>query len=122
MSHETVRSDHDIENDLMNGRRWNADEVSDIPESAIGLYALFLKDDRSIAIPLDESRLIYIGMTESSFEERNHFLRGDSSFSSPRRSLGALLKSEGSQTSAICSAERWTKRFEGSAELSLRGG
>ncbi len=79
----------------MNGRRWNADEVSDIPGSAIGLYAWFLKDDRSIEIPLDKSRLVYIGMTKSSFEERNHFLHDDSSFSSPRRSLGALLKEAG---------------------------
>jgi hypothetical protein len=35
---------------------------------------------------------LYVGMTEDSLKARNHFGHKDSSFSSPRRSLGAILK------------------------------
>jgi hypothetical protein len=80
-----------IEKDLLAGRRYCASEIPS--EFGIGIYALFLKRKASLRmLELADSDLLYVGMTESSLQERNHFLHDDSSFSSPRRSLGALLK------------------------------
>ena len=57
------------------------------------VYALYLSD-RSVldGIEVDPSGLLYIGMTDDSLEVRSHYGHKDSSFSSPRRSLGAILK------------------------------
>jgi hypothetical protein len=38
--------------------------------------------------------VLYVGMTESSLEVRNHFTHKHSGFSTLRRSLGALLRHE----------------------------
>ena len=60
-----------------------------------GIYALFLTPGTALPDVMTEtSGLLYIGMTKSSLAERNHFIHKASGFSSPRRSLGALLKQE----------------------------
>jgi hypothetical protein len=65
------------------------------PTSGVGVYALYLSQPHVFGgIEVDTSGLLYIGMTEDSLEARNHFGHRDSSFSSPRRSLGAILKGE----------------------------
>jgi hypothetical protein len=58
-----------------------------------GLYALFLNDPAALKdLAVSPSGLLYVGASGSSLEARNHFTHADSGFSSPRRSLGALLK------------------------------
>ena len=70
------------------------DIAADIPDSP-GVYALYLTDPLALdGIQVDPTGLLYIGMTEDSLDVRNHFGHKDSSFSSPRRSLGAILKKE----------------------------
>ena len=62
----------------------------DIPTtSGAGVYALYLLGSHALqGIEVDPSGLLYIGVTEHSLDIRNHFVHKDSSFSSPRRSLG----------------------------------
>lgn len=69
---------------------------SDIPPiDAAGVYALFLTDPSALpALTMPASNVLYVGMVEISLEVRNHFAHGHSGFSSPRRTLGALLKKE----------------------------
>lgn len=63
--------------------------------SGTGVYALYLPDPHALsAIEVDSSGPLNVGMTEDSQDERNHFGHRDSSFSSPRRSLGAILKKD----------------------------
>jgi hypothetical protein len=58
-----------------------------------GVYAFFLKTTGALpGLSLEPSGLLYVGMTESSFEARNHFEHRHSGFSTLRRTLGALLK------------------------------
>jgi hypothetical protein len=58
-----------------------------------GVYAFSIVDPTALAcIEIGPSGLLYVGMTESSLEVRNHFGHKDSSFSSLRRTLGAILK------------------------------
>ena len=59
-----------------------------------GLYALFLNRGVLGQILPGEDGLLYIGMTDSSLEERNHLWHGSSGFSTLRRSLGAILRVE----------------------------
>jgi hypothetical protein len=60
-----------------------------------GVYALFLRPMATLpGLEAGPDGLLYIGMTDASLEERNHFAHADSGFSSPRRSLGALLKQQ----------------------------
>jgi hypothetical protein len=76
--------------------RKNRRRAADIrPTSGAGVYALYLSRPHALGgIEADTSGPLYIGMTEDSLEARNHFGHRDSSFSSPRRSLGAILKEE----------------------------
>jgi hypothetical protein len=69
--------------------------AKDLPRAdGPGVYALFLaKGSRSIGIT-GHSDVLYVGMTESSLDVRNHFTCSHSGFSSPRRSLGAVLKED----------------------------
>lgn len=69
------------------------------PESKVGpgVYALLIDPDDLAALdPLTiaEDGLVYVGMTADKAGERNHFALEHSGFSSPRRSLGALLKNK----------------------------
>jgi hypothetical protein len=74
-------------------QRLRYSEIQPIPGA--GVYA-FSIDDPTALPPLyvGPTGLLYVGMTESSLEIRNHFFHKDSSFSSFRRSLGALLKQD----------------------------
>jgi hypothetical protein len=68
------------------------------PESKVspGVYALLIDaDDLAALDPLTiaEGGPLYVGMTADKAGKRNHFAIG-SGFSSPRRSLGALLKGQ----------------------------
>lgn len=65
-----------------------------IAQNAPGVYALFLTDRTALPSLALDSDVLYIGMTESSLSVRNHFDHQHSGFSSPRRTLGALLKRE----------------------------
>ena len=68
----------------------------DIPTiSKPGLYELYINDPKALnSIRVGPSGLLYIGMTQSSLDSRNHSEHDNSGFSSLRRSLGALLKSK----------------------------
>lgn len=75
----------------LNENRFSPDEIPDLPEP--GVYAIFAA--QSVCLPrivLPPSALVYIGLSHN-LAERNHFSAAHSGFSSPRRSLGALLKS-----------------------------
>jgi hypothetical protein len=90
-------SDSDAPHDLRTIKKAllkKRDPAADNPAtSGTGVYALYLSDPHALdGIEVDPSGLLYIGMTEDSLEVRNHFVHKDSSFSSPRRSLGAVLK------------------------------
>lgn len=69
-------------------------QPADVPTIDLpGIYALFLTPGTALPdVATETSGLLYIGMTESSLVERNHLAHKASGFSSPRRSLGALLK------------------------------
>lgn len=57
-----------------------------------GIYGLHVIDGAALpAINLPQGALIYIGMTAGTAGERDHFEYRHSGYSSPRRSLGALL-------------------------------
>jgi hypothetical protein len=75
---------------LAEPRAWDAPV-----KPGVGLYAVFLKTSRRLrGIELDANRLLYVGMTENCFTQRNHFQHLHSGGSSPRRTLGALLREE----------------------------
>jgi hypothetical protein len=58
-----------------------------------GVYAFSIDDPAALSsIRVGSTGLLYVGMSESSLEIRNHFFHKDSSFSSLRRSFGALLR------------------------------
>lgn len=60
-----------------------------------GVYALFLENPDALpGLPLGADQPLYIGMTDDRRKKRNHFDHADSGGSSPRRSLGALLKEQ----------------------------
>lgn len=60
-----------------------------------GLYALFLESQAALpGFATAPTGLLYIGKTGSSLHKRNHFRHRHSAASSPRRSLGALLKQQ----------------------------
>jgi hypothetical protein len=74
-------------------RRYNAGEIPAV--DGAGVYAFFLLTPGTLAgVSIVSSGLIYLGMTDSSLDARNHFLHPHSGFSTLRRSLGALLKKE----------------------------
>jgi hypothetical protein len=71
-------------------QRYRASEIP--PHDKPGVYALFLNSRAALPGLAVDSDLLYVGMTESSLEVRNHFSHSHSGFSSPRRTLGALLR------------------------------
>ncbi len=74
---------------LLEGRK-PFDEVPVIQTQ--GVYAIFVKTNDCIPnIHVPGHNLIYAGQS-SNLSTRNHFLADSSGFSSPRRSLGAILK------------------------------
>jgi hypothetical protein len=87
-----------------------------------GVYALFLNDPRAFStLGVDKNGLLYIGMTADNTGARDHFdpPTGHSGFSSPRRSIGALLKHE-LQLRACPGADNFGDfRFADGGELAL---
>ena len=82
----------DIAQALLNGRRPISETAS---SRKTGLYGIFAKSRNCLpGIPIPETGIVYVGMTEDSLDTRNHFLAKSSGFHSPRRSLGAILKDE----------------------------
>jgi hypothetical protein len=85
--------DYEPIKDTLLGQRFHS---TDIPRmDAPGVYALFIADPAALPmLAVPPSRLLYVGMTESSLEVRDHFKHRHSGFSTLRRSLGALLKDQ----------------------------
>ncbi len=71
------------------------DSVPNIPDHPDwGVYAIFAKDPNCLpGIVLPSSGLVYIGLS-TDLEQRNHFKAKHSGFHSPRRSIGAILKTK----------------------------
>lgn len=70
--------------------------IADLPaQHGIGVYILCLRH-RSIlpGVRPADNGLLYVGMTGDDLSVRNHFTHTDSSGSSPRRSLGAMLRTQ----------------------------
>jgi len=62
---------------------------------AAGIYAYFIeRHDELLSISVPADGLLYIGMTDSSLDARCHFEHAHSGFSTFRRSVGAILKSQ----------------------------
>ena len=77
---------------LLCDNRLCPDGIPDRP--APGVYAIFAKTPDCLAgIVLPQNGLVYVGLS-GNLAKRNHFKADHSGFSSPRRSFGALLKSE----------------------------
>lgn len=70
--------------------------ISETPSSQkAGIYGIFAKNLYCLpGVTIPQTRIIYVGMTKDSLDTRNHFFAKSSGFHSPRRSLGAILKSE----------------------------
>lgn len=61
----------------------------------IGLYSVFVREQIELPrVSLGSRRLLYIVMTNDCFTKRDHFSHPHSGTSSPRRTLGALLKDQ----------------------------
>jgi len=94
-----------------------------------GVYALFVDDPQAFsALTVDKDHLLYIGMTADDTGARNHFNppTQHSGFSSPRRSIGALLKQElqlnARRRASGRSPTNWQNfRFSDEGEVALTG-
>lgn len=70
--------------------------ISDLPvQHGAGVYILCLRPGSILpgVTPANEG-LLYVGMTDDDLNVRNHFMHVDSGRSSPRRSLGAMLRTK----------------------------
>jgi hypothetical protein len=93
-----------------------------------GVYGLFVQvHDGSAESPryLQKWELFYIGMTADGSGARDHFAYSHSGLSSPRRSLGALLKEELNlcaipRTAGSSKSDITNYRFDTKGELALR--
>jgi hypothetical protein len=85
-------TDYETFREKLLSQRYRACEIPSRDEP--GVYALFLTSQTALPGLAVESDVLYIGMTESSLKVRNHFNHSQSGFSSPRRTLGALLKEQ----------------------------
>jgi len=73
------------------GRQYRAEEIPAV--DGAGIYAFHLTTPGAFSgVGIESAGIIYLGMTDSSLEVRNHFTHAHSGFSTLRRSLGALLK------------------------------
>lgn len=81
----------DVSHSLLVGRRPIGETKS---SSSTGVYAIFAKNGDCLpGISIPKTGVLYVGMTKDSLDTRNHFIAKSSGFHSPRRSLGAILKS-----------------------------
>jgi N-carbamoylputrescine amidase len=85
----------------------------------IDAYAVFLKKDSSLSVieVEDNSRLLYIGKSESSIEVRKHCSYPNSSASTLRRSLGAILKQDPKQELKLSAFPCGFKRNAGPKDI-----
>jgi hypothetical protein len=82
---------YDAIKEALLGHRYRPADIP--PIDAAGVYALFLAAGAALPdIAVPATGLLYIGMTDSSLDVRNHFAHQHSGFSSPRRTLGGVLK------------------------------
>ena len=66
-------------------QRFHYSEIPSVP--GVGVYIFSIANLGAITpIRVEPTGLLYVGMTESSLEVRNHFFHKNSSFSSLRRS------------------------------------
>jgi hypothetical protein len=73
------------------GKKYRAEDIP--PISGAGIYVFNLATPSApFGVNVGPSGLIYVGMTNSSLKEREHFGHQHSGFSTLRRTLGALLK------------------------------
>ncbi len=78
----------------------------------IGLYSVFVHEQIKLPrINLGSIRVIYVGMTKDCFTKRDHFRHAHSGTSSPRRTLGALLKDQLSLVPQARGGENDRNRF-----------
>ena len=71
--------------------RWN----NRPPCKVTGIYAYFMdRHDALRPFSVPQNGMLYIGMTDSSLDARCHFEHAHTGFSTFRRSLGAILKSQ----------------------------
>jgi N-carbamoylputrescine amidase len=105
-----------IEDELM-GTRYSPGEFPE--QKGPGLYAVFLKKDSSLSVieVEDNSRLLYIGKSESSIEVRKHCSYPNSSASTLRRSLGAILKQDPKQELKLSAFPCGFKRNAGPKDI-----
>lgn len=90
---ETMTEDIDIESVLTEMARNRRRPEPRLAVTDPGVYALYLaKGARLPGVETQAGAVLYVGMTEDGLDVRYHFGHKDSSFSSPRRSFGALLK------------------------------
>src|SRR5271170_3597632 len=92
MSDDRHLSDHEtlaiIKAQLLGSR----DSADAIP-CAAGVYAFLLAAPEVLpGVSIGRSRVVYLGITDSSLKVRNHFGHRHSGFSTLRRTLGAILK------------------------------
>lgn len=75
------------------GKRYSA---ADIPVmNSPGLYAFFIDNTfHLLPVKIPDNGLVHVGMTEDNLDARNHFFHASSGFSTLRRSLGAILKTQ----------------------------
>ena len=109
--------------DALKAARAHPDDVPAV--AGPGVYALFGRraDCLLPEIALPEDRLLYVGES-SDLRERDHFAAQHSGFSSPRRSLGAILKARLGLTAIPCASRaskinRTNFRFAGDGEQRL---
>jgi hypothetical protein len=89
----TTMTDYQDVHAMLLGPRYSAWSIPRSERS--GVYAFFLTSSTTFCgIRLHASGLLYVGMTESSLDVRNHFTHERSGFSSLRRTLGAVLKQQ----------------------------
>jgi hypothetical protein len=73
------------------GTQYRADDIPAVDSA--GIYVFYLSSPGELAgVSIEPPGLIYLGMTDSSLDVRNHFNHEHSGFSTLRRTLGALLK------------------------------
>lgn len=72
-----------------------SEPFSGSPITGSGVYLICLKPGSTLGnIEVGERGVLYVGMTEDGLDVRNHFVVQHSGFSSPRRSLAAILRIE----------------------------
>lgn len=87
------------------------------PRKTSGVYAIFLNEGSKLGeTPIGNNQIIYIGKT-SNLRKRNHFTLKSSSRSSPRKTIGAILKKN---LNLVSVNDRSSYKFSNDSEEELR--